>query len=287
VDLVGEGAGEGREFRAHFGGALANVAVAAARAGGTVALAGGVGADEWGEWLRVRLEAEGVDTRWFSLVPGLETPVAFVRFDEAREPSFAVYGDGLSAGLHSVASQLETAVEAAGSLVFGSNTLVGEPELELTLRARDLAIERGIPVVFDPNLRPNRWEDMTEALGRCREAMHGTSVIRANLTEAQQLTGLDTQAGGSEAATALHEAGAPLAVVTMGAEGAVIRGTVEAEAPTPEVEVVSPLGAGDAFLGVLAAGASRAGWTPEAVAAALPAAVAAGAHACESWGATS
>ena len=40
--------------------------------------------------------------------------------------------------------------------------------------------------------------------------------------------------------------GAELAVVTMGADGAVMRGACEAELPAPEVDVVSTLGAGDA-----------------------------------------
>ena len=35
----------------HFGGAVANVAVVAARIGARVALAGGAGEDPWGEWL--------------------------------------------------------------------------------------------------------------------------------------------------------------------------------------------------------------------------------------------
>ena len=56
--------------RPSFGGALANVAVAAAREGAEVELAGGVGDDPWGDWLRERLAAEGVGLRWFSSVRG-------------------------------------------------------------------------------------------------------------------------------------------------------------------------------------------------------------------------
>ena len=52
VDLVCEQSAEGladaRAFTPHFGGAGANVAVNAARAGGGVALAGGAGQDAWG-----------------------------------------------------------------------------------------------------------------------------------------------------------------------------------------------------------------------------------------------
>lgn len=293
VDLVCEdeleSSTDAREFRPHFGGALANVAVAAARAGAASALAGGVGDDEWGEWLRARLEAEGVDLRWFSLVAGLNTPLAFVTFDRSREPTFAVYGDGIDAGMRSVADRVSDAVDAASALVFGSNTLVGEPERELTMEARRLALQRGVPVLFDPNIRPNRWTagGLDRAARLCRAAMPDAFVVRANADEARLIAGLDHGASPAEAATALCELGATVAVVTMGADGAMARGAAEVEAPAPSVDVVSPLGAGDAFLGALAAGIGRRGWSPPAVAEAVPEAVEAGSRACLGWGALS
>src|SRR5262249_28501604 len=84
VDLVCEqpaaSLADADSFRPHFGGALANVAVSARRAGADAALAGGVGDDAWGHWLQDALDREGIDIRWHSLVPGVATPVAFVTF---------------------------------------------------------------------------------------------------------------------------------------------------------------------------------------------------------------
>lgn len=289
VDLVCEGAldspTDAESFRPHFGGALANVAVAARRAGAPAALAGGVGDDPWGTWLGERLEAEGVRLSWFSQIPGLQTPLAFVTFDRQREPTFQIYGDGIEAGLHSVADRLAEAVESSSALVFGSNTLVNEPERELTLEARRLARERGLPVLFDPNIRINRWRDLDRAFELCSGVIDGAFVVRANLDEARRIGGVGDAAGAVEAADALCAQGARAAVVTMGAEGAVARGEVEAQVPAPAVDVVSPLGAGDSFFGALAAGIQRRDWTGEAVAEALPEAVAAGSAACAGWGA--
>ncbi|MGI9020911.1 MAG: carbohydrate kinase family protein [Solirubrobacterales bacterium] len=273
--------GDATAFSPHFGGALANVAVSARRHGAPAALAGGVGDDEWGQWLRRRLEAEGVGLRWFSLVAGLQTPVAFVTFGPGREPAFSVYGDGISAGVQAVAPHAEEAVAGASGLVFGSNTLVGEAERRLTLRARDFALEIGTPVVFDPNIRANRWDEIETALERCRDAARGARIVRANLAEARAMAGLSESAGLAKSADALCELGCRVAVVTAGADGALARGEVTAEAAAPAVEVVSPLGAGDAFLGALVAGAARGGWGAQAIAAALPAATLAGARACE------
>lgn len=287
VDLICEeeagSLGDASVFKPHFGGALANVAVSAARHGAPAALAGGVGDDGWGAWLRDRLDGEGVGLEWFTLVPGLQTPIAFVTFGPSREPSFSVYGDGIRAGIHAVAPRLEEAIAGASALVFGSNTLVGEPERELTLRARDLALAGEIPVLFDPNLRANRWDDLSDAHELCRTAVAGSFVVRATLEEARGIAGLGPEAGPGECAEALCELGARVAVVTMGADGAIARGEASGQAPAPVVDVVSPLGAGDAFFGALAAEAHRGGWTPDAVAAGLGTAAEAGARACETW----
>lgn len=267
-------------FAPRFGGALANVAVAARRAGAETALAGGVGEDPWGEWLRDRLAEEGVDLRWFSLVAGARTPVALVTFDADREASFQVYGEGIQATVASVESRLPEAVTASEALVFGSNTLVGEPERELTLRARELALDGGVPVLFDPNLRAHRWEDLDRARELSLSICEGAFCVRANQEEAEWLT---RESDPAAAAAALASRGARIAVVTRGADGAVARGECEVDEPGVEVEVVSTLGAGDAFMGTLAAGLARGGWEPGSCGPALAEAVEASSLACTVW----
>ena len=152
----------------------------------------------------------------------------------------------------------------------------------MTLRARELALAAGRPVLFDPNLRPTRWERLDDALELCRGLFEGAFVVRTNDEEARLLTGLDDPAAAAEELVAL---GARLAVVTLGADGALVRGEASAHAPGVEVEVVSTLGAGDAFMGTLAAGLADAGWDAARAAEALPAAVEASAETCKIWGA--
>jgi sugar/nucleoside kinase (ribokinase family) len=287
VDLVSERESEGIEdadsFRPRFGGALANVAIAIARRGVPVALAGGAGADPWGRWLRDRLTQEGVDLRFFSLLDEARTPIAFVAFGRDREPRFLVYGEGIEATIGSLRGRLEDALDLASALVFGSNTLVGEPERELTKGARERALARGVPVVFDPNLRAHRWRDLELARELCRDVCAEAFCVRANLEEGRWLTELDPGADAAEAASRIAALGAELAIVTRGREGAVIRGAVEAEHPGIAVETVSPLGAGDAFIGTLVADLAKRGWDAGRAAEALPAAVEAAARTCTVW----
>jgi sugar/nucleoside kinase (ribokinase family) len=288
VDLVCEreldSAADADGFRPHLGGALANVAVACRRAGGGAALLGGAGDDPWGHWLRGALGAEGVELRWFGLVSGAPTAIALVTFDRRGEPAFQVYGEGIARAMKAAEPHLEAAVSHGDALAFGSNTLVSEAERALTLRARQLALDAGLPVLFDPNLRPTRWADLDDALRSCRELAAGAFCIRTNHEEAALLTGEDDPAAAAEALCGL---GAQLAVVTLGAKGALMRGAVTADVPGVDVEVVSTLGAGDAFMGTLAAGLAGAGWEAAQAGEALPAAVAASAEACTIWGAWS
>jgi fructokinase len=287
VDLVCErevdSLAEADEFRPRFGCALANVAVAASRGGAAVALAGGVGEDDWGRWIRDRLHEEEVELRFFSLVAGARTPIAFVTFDHRREASFAVYGEGIAATIASVSGRLEEAIGAASALIFGSNTLVGERERELTLHARALALAGGVPVLFDPNVRGHRWAELELARRLCREACAGAFLVRANLEESRWLAGLPENADAETSAARICALGARIAVVTRGPDGAVMRGEVEAEHPGVEVETVSTLGAGDAFVGTLAAGLAERGWEASRAAEALPAAVEVSARTCTVW----
>ena len=227
--------------------------------------------------------ARAVELEYFELLSNEQTPIAFASFDETGEPSFQIYGDAVAVAVQSVGPRLDTVLERATALVYGSTTLATAGEREVTLRARDLALERGLRVCFDPNIRPNRWGgDPGPAARASRELVAGSAVVRANRDEATAITGVDDP---REAAAALVELGAELAVVTLGAEGAVMRGACEAELPAPEVEVVTTLGAGDAFMGTLVGGLAGLGWDLSRADEALPAALDAAADACSRWSA--
>ena len=273
---------EADEFRPRFGGALANVAIAASRAGADVGLAGGVGADPWGDWLHSALEAEGVDTSWMSSVEGVATPVVFITFGRDREPRYSIYGEGIAATIGSLEARLEQAIEAADALVLGSNTLVGERERAVTERARELALARDVPLLFDPNLRPARWQDLDEARRRCLAICDGATLVRANLEEARWLSGAG-ESDAAESAEAVVSLGAQLAAVTRGEHGAVIRGAASADHPGVRVETVSPLGAGDAFMGTLTAGLATVGFDLSRAGDALAPACIAAAEVCTVW----
>ena len=286
IDLFCErpvaGLQEADSFVPHCGGAVSNAAVTAARCGAEVSLGGGVGDDEWGDWIEERLRSYGVGLRWLARLPHFPTPLAFVLVNEAAEPDFIVYGEGIEAGVLSLEGRIEEAVSAHDALLFGSNTLVGERERALTLRARDIAIAQGKHVLFDPNIRARRWRDEREPVDLTAAALRGATLLKVNRGEAELLTGLSDP---SAAAERLVEMGARLVAVTLGADGALLRGAASADAPGVPANAIDTTGAGDVVTGVLTAALSTSDFSAAAAADALRPAVAAAARATEGWGA--
>jgi fructokinase len=266
----------------HPGGAVANAAAIAAQAGARVALAGGVGADAWGDWLRTRLESAGVDLRWFRSLGDLRTPLALATVDETGEASYAIYNQGLDALVPALGELLEEALSASAALFFGSNSLVGAAERELTMRARELALEQGRHVIYEPNLRLPRWRSNSDAQASSLACVPGALLVRVNAAEARLLTG---EQDPERAAGALLKAGARMVLVTFGSDGAMLRGEFRADVPAVVARVVSTIGAGDAFTGTVLGELARTGFYPPAVPASMRAAAVAAARACERWGA--
>jgi fructokinase len=272
-------------FVPHFGGVVANIALLAARAGVRVALAGATGGDEWGRWLLGELSAAGVELSHFSLLEDVPTPLALVTIDPRGEPSYAIYGEPSGWVSRAVGSAADELAESCGALFISSNTLVEEQDRELTMRLRELALDQERPVIFDPNLRLHRWRSRTDAAARANACVPGALLVRANRAEAELMT---REEDPERAAQALLKAGARNVVITLGAEGALVRGRFRADVPGAAVRgrLLSTVGAGDALTAALIARLAGTGWYEPAIVAGVPAALTEAARACERWGST-
>ena len=67
--------------------------------------------------------------------------------------------------------------------------LVEPREREVTLAARDMALELGRPVVFDPNLRLHRWPAPGDAVRVAGGCVEDAFLVKCNAGEARLLTG--------------------------------------------------------------------------------------------------
>ncbi|MES1247820.1 MAG: PfkB family carbohydrate kinase, partial [Actinomycetota bacterium] len=211
------------------------------------------------------------------------TAVAFVVIDAHAVPDFLIYGEGIEAAVQALEPRLDDAVAASCGVVLGSNTCLGEHERTITQHARTLALAQSKPVIVDVNLRLGRWHDEMEARDVVQSLCRDAFLVKASQDEARLLTGEEDPAAAAAAICATLDV--RLAVVTLGADGALMRGEASADAPGVPAEVVDTTGAGDAVTGVLAAALAQSGFDPREAARALGIAVGVASRSTESYGA--
>ena len=255
------------------GGKGANQAVAAARLGAGVRMAGCVGDDDFGRRLLAVLGEENIAADDVRTVPGVPTGLAMISVDPAGENLITV-APGAN---HEVgAGEVVAAASSPGDV------LVICAEIPVPAIRAALARARGARCIL--NLAPAP-QSPDEAAGIVAD---GVDWLVVNETEAGAVLGRKVEGltDAAEAAAGLVAAGARHAVVTAGAHGAALASsTGPAGAPqTIEafgVKAVDTVGAGDTFVGALAV-ALAAGVPP---AEAVRAAAAAGATAATRHGA--
>ncbi len=218
----------GGDYGLHPGGKGANQALAARRAGAAVALAGAVGADRFADIALDRLRREGVDMR---LVRVVEQPTGCAVIMVSKE---------------------------------GENMIAVAPGANMSVRSTQVPNEllgRDITLVAQMEVPPGE----TEILIRRVRARHGRVLLNlapALPIEPALLGEIDLVIANESEATTLGSDPARFAmrlrqglVTTRGAAGSVafLRDGMRLEVPALPIEPLDTTGAGDTFVGVLAA----------------------------------
>ena len=225
----------------HNGGKGANQAAAAALLGAGVTFLGRVGDDGFGEPLVRALAEKGVDTNLVEEVPDSSTGTAFITVTPDGENAITV-APGANRRL-----TVED-VDAASGTIGEAKVLVVQMEIppEVVRRAVEVASANETRVLV--NLAPPF--EVPQAL------LEKLDPLVLNEHEAAFLLGERVEGvdGALSAASELADLGPRSVVVTVGEDGAVFANGTSAEHLTaPRVEVVDTTGAGDAFVGALAA----------------------------------
>jgi ribokinase len=220
------------------GGKGANIAAAVARAGCPVRMIGAVGEDREGAELVAELRRGGVDVGEVEVVAGTATGVAFVTVTPDGENSIIVAG-GANRSL--VADRIVRIVEtsAPGTIVV-LQTEIPASVIDAAARACDHAGGRLVLSVGP-----------VQAVAPATGAVADPLVLNAH--EADEICGGVTEPDIAQAVRAVTRARS--VVVTLGGDGAVLADG-EASVALPAVaaaRVVDTIGAGDAFVGSLAA----------------------------------
>lgn len=229
------------------GGKGANQAVAAARAGGRVAMFGCVGADPFADRALAGLRATGVDISYVDAIDAA-TGCAAVCVDPAGENQIVVAS---GANLAVRAERVPDALLGSDTTVLLQQEVPPEENAKLTARAR----KRGARIVL--NAAPAGEPDVAD--------LRDVDVLVVNAVEAAMISdwlrlssvaGADAQDGerAIAAARALHRALDVAVVLTLGGQGAfACDGKQEWWVGALDIAPVDTVGAGDAFCGYLAA----------------------------------
>lgn len=216
-------------------------------------MAGCVGDDAYGTATREALAQAGVDVTLLITTTHRRTGLAVVLVAPDGENVIAVTSGANHALVPADVDVWAREIRRAGVLLMQM-----ELPVDVVLRAVDIAADAGTPVVL--NLAP--------AVDVPRTALERLAVLVVNRAEAAYLLGEDLPDLEAVrcAAERLRGFGPRAVVVTAGGEGAVFAdaGNV-AHLPAAPVDVVDTSGAGDAFVGVLAAALSRGRTLREAV----------------------
>ena len=239
------------------GGKGANQAVAMARLGASVAMAGRVGNDPFGEQLLRSLQADNIDTGLVAIDQEDSSGVALIFLTPDGDNAIVV-ASGANMRVGQDHTQLATIFEAIAQ----ARALVLQLEIPLeTVTALITAgHNRGIPVVL--NLAPAQtlpWEILKQV-----------ALVIVNESEANLLSGqpVESVEDARAVATLLHKQGIPQVAITLGARGAILvtnDGTGGARSiyqPAPTVQVIDTTAAGDCFVGALTVALTE-GQTPE------------------------
>ena len=231
----------GANLALHPGGKGANQAVAAALLGARVALLGRVGDDPAGASLLAELARRGVDTAAVGTTDQAATGAAFITVTPDGENAIVV-APGAN---HRLAPG---DVDAVAGAIRSAAVLVLQLEVPLEVVGRAVEVAAGAPTRVVLNLAPA--SPVPGAL------LAGVDVLVVNEHEASFLLGeeVDGVGAATRAAEDLRGRGPAAVTVTLGAAGAVLAGPGGSRhVPAPRATVVDTTGAGDAFVGALAA----------------------------------
>lgn len=237
-----------RSFAASTAGAEYNVAVGLARLGHSPLYCTRLGKDPMGQKIREGFQANGIDS---SLVMEAEeelTGLMLKGFTPGGDPDIAYYRRGSAAAGITPQDIDRLNLEGCGWLhVTGIFPAISPSALAATRRLVCRAKEMGIPISFDPNLRPQLWASQEEMVSVLNELAGAANTVLPGIGEGKLLTG---QEAPEEIARFYHELGAENVVVKVGEKGAYYRektGSAGWSPAFPVSQVVDTVGAGDGF----------------------------------------
>ncbi len=228
------------------GGKGANQAVAMARLGSPVMMAGRVGTDPFGGQLVQALRSDGINTDLVVVDQDEASGTAFIFLTTDGDNAIVV-----ASGANMHVGQDQAQMQAILAMLSQTQALVLQLEIPLETVKTLIAAGRQAGTMVVLNLAP--------AQPLPREVLQQVSVLVVNESEATLLSGqrIETQDDATIVAQVLHSYGIGTVVITLGSRGAMLvtsdetGNTRRIYRTAPNVQVVDTTAAGDCFVGAI------------------------------------
>jgi len=267
-----------RQLDLQFGGAEANVAAACARLGLRTAWISALPANPWGARIQRDLTGHGVDCGHVRMTDGARVGVYFLEYGVPPRPVHVLYDRRDSAFARLTVAEVDWEPVRQARLVHltGITPALGESARALVERA----LAEASTVSFDINYRATLWSP-AEARAFVDPVLARVRYLFIGQSEAHTLFGLT---GSPEQILEGLARFAPKATISLqrGEEGSTVLDAGRLVRPTrrPAVQMVDPIGAGDAY----AAGFLWATLRGRDLQEAIDAGTAVAAIKCSTWG---
>ncbi|MBA4603394.1 ribokinase [Thermoactinomyces mirandus] len=235
----------GKTFNRFTGGKGANQAVAAARLGGNVTMAGKLGKDDFGKEHMEALKANGIDFHSVLFDPEASTGIGNIVIDSTGNNRIIVVpGANLKLTEQDI-ENMETVIRTSDIVV-----LQLEIPMATVYKAVDLANRHGKTVILNPAPAQKINPDIVNKV----------DYIIPNETEASLLANVEVKSleDARKASEMLLNQGYKNVIITLGEKGVVCRNHEQFEHFKPyKVKAVDTTAAGDSFIGSFAFGLSK------------------------------
>ncbi|KRM95585.1 ribokinase [Liquorilactobacillus aquaticus DSM 21051] len=224
------------------GGKGANQAIAAARSNANVHFIGRVGDDQYGKMMCELMQKNGIDIEHIKADKDNPTGQAYILLQDSGENSILV-NSGANASIQ------EEDVENARHLIESADVVVAQFEVPINriIEAFKIAQAAGVSTILNPAPATKVSDKLLEL----------TDLITPNEVEAEMLTGIhvDSLKAQRKSANKLQSKGARNVILTLGSEGAyyLTEDNQEEAVSALKVKAIDTTGAGDTFIGCLAA----------------------------------
>ena len=245
-------------------GAELNVAIGLTRLGHQAAYVTKVGNDPFGSMIIHQLEQMHISTHDISRSDTHRTGLVFKEKVTSGDPEIYYMRAGSAASTLSPADIDAIDLDGYDAIhMTGILPALSDNTRAAALRLKERALQQGILVSFDPNLRPQLWPGR-EAM---RDFIHafaaGCDLFFPGVAEAQSLTGLTDH---QEILDYYCGLGSKTVIMKIGSKGALYQNAHErGQVPGYRVEVLDTVGAGDGFAAGTLSGLLEGLSLPEAI----------------------